>query len=238
MERLLDTGGEHPDELRYTPAEALAEADEIRQLANERTGGDLDEAEWLTDLERFRQLEYLELKIEADLAPLIERINADFDLQLAPRPSGFHLTIVSPPERKSFLTASFGPLAKLRAAREALRDGLPLTVRGLGLINAERRNNLKPNDQDKSVLYLAVDAPELQALRRALNLPPREFHITLGFVGGDVHRELEPVPPGQKAKDRPILKRAEADLEAYAALIPDIHVAGFISGPNLEHTES
>lgn len=234
MERELPTTGPFPDELRYTEEAALAEADEIRQLADEETAGDFDEAEWLADVERFRTLEYLELKVEADMQPLIDRINADFGLQLTPRRSGFHLTIVSPPERRVLATTSFGQLKALRQARSDLQQGVDITVRGLGLINAQRRANLRPNDQEKNVLYLAIDSNKIQELRRALGLPPRELHITLGFVGGDIHREL--ATSGGK-KDQPILKRADTDLESYAELISDIHVAGFYSGPKLGQAE-
>lgn len=238
MEREISTANAYPDALRYTPEDALTQADEIRQFVDQETGGDFNEAEWLSDIERFRQLEYLELKVEADLQPLIDQVNADFHLELQPRTSSYHLTVVSPPERKAFLTTSFGPLRKLRAARDKLQNGLSLTLRGLGLINAQRRGNLKPNDQEKQVLYLAVDAPELQELRQALNLPPREFHITLGFVGGDVHRQLNGQYRSEKSMDEPILKRADTDLTAYADVIPDVHVAGFFSGPLLGEAEA
>lgn len=80
----------------------------------------------------------------------------------------YHLTIVSPIEYRK--------LEKMGINIPPFEGGKP---NFLGIGKAEK--------DEKSAYYIIVDYPDGNRFRDMLGLEPKDFHITLGFVVGDVH---------------------------------------------------
>jgi len=99
-----------------------------------------------------------------------------------------HITLLTPAELKRAVAAlaeahgqSAGDARALLVRQAVKLRRAPWRALGLG-VAAEAAP-----ERVHAAAFLVVDWPAAQAFRRALGLPDADFHITLGFYGGDVH---------------------------------------------------
>lgn len=166
--------------------------------------------------ERFAELNSVNLEIATDLVPVLESVKRAIGADLQHRESGFHVTVFGPTEKKLVDEKANEFLAELAQIENDIRKGKGVTVRGIGMINGATAS-VPEKDRAKQVAFIALDIPALNDLRGKLGLPAKDFHVTLGFVGGDIHFATT----GEKdAKGKPVTKPIEkkAD-ERFAGLI-------------------
>lgn len=166
--------------------------------------------------ERLADMQTLEVEITGDFNSVLQSVRESTGANLEPRPDGFHLTIVGPTESKILSTLDDATLAELQQINEQIQRGEGITVKGIGFIDgASSQYQMREVDKVKKSAFVALDIPALQAFRQKVGLPPKDFHVTLGFEGGDIHMQVlrqEPVKPGSsKMKDitGPIPKQAD-----------------------------
>ena len=80
----------------------------------------------------------------------------------------FHVTLLTPKETRQL--RKFGVSLPVDTSMSFRLDGVG-SVR----------------DGEKEAWYILVKSPVMNAGRRNAGLPPKDFHITIGFIGGDVH---------------------------------------------------
>ncbi|MFH0873841.1 MAG: hypothetical protein V1846_03305 [Candidatus Komeilibacteria bacterium] len=197
--------------------------------------------EWSTDellkkapeltRERLADMQTLEIEIQADFTPALEAVKTITGADLQPRADGYHLTIISPTESKILSTLDDEALAELQQINTDLQNGQGITVMGLGFIDgAATEQQMREVDKVKKTTFVSFEIPALQKFRSEHGLPPKDFHVTLGFVGGDIHIQVirqEPVKPGSpKMKDitAPIPKQADPRFNEIA--LPAINYGG------------
>lgn len=166
--------------------------------------------------ERLADMQTLEIELKADFGSTLDAIKQKTGADLQPRPDGYHLTIVGPTESKILSTLDDATLAELQQINTQIQKGEGVVVKGIGFIDgASSQYKMREVDKVKKTAFVALDIPALQDFRAKVGLPKKDFHVTLGFVGGDVHMQIvgqEPVKPGSsKMKDitAPIPKQAD-----------------------------
>ena len=104
-----------------------------------------------------------------------------------------------------------------------------IIVKGIGFIDGSSTDmNLREVDQSKKVAFVALDIPRLAAFREKIGLKAKDFHVTLGFEGGDIHMQVtgqQEYKPG-KFKDvkEPVPKQADPDMADIP--LPDMDFGG------------
>ncbi|MES3005051.1 MAG: hypothetical protein V4690_02985 [Patescibacteria group bacterium] len=182
-------------------------------------------------LEKIQQMKSLEVEIKTDLGQTLEELKQQTGINFAPREDGFHLTIIGPAESKVLATLTEEQLAELNEINKQILNGEGITIQGIGVIDgAGEEFKMREVDTVKKTSFVALDIPALQEFRAKIGLPSRYFHITLGFVGGDIHTEVigqEPLKPNSpKMKDitRPIPKVANEKFSSIT--LPEIQFGG------------
>ncbi|MBU1102209.1 hypothetical protein KJ853_00950 [Patescibacteria group bacterium] len=178
--------------------------------------------------ERLAEMQTLEVEMKADFESSLQTIREATGANLQPRPGGYHLTIVGPTEYKALAKLDDATITELQEISKQVQNGEGITVKGIGFIDgASSKLKLREVDKTKKTAFLALDIPALQVIREKIGLPPRDFHITLGFEGGDIHTQIvgqEPVKPNSpKMKDVTALIPKQADPRFEAIPLPDIH---------------
>jgi hypothetical protein len=166
--------------------------------------------------ERLADMQTLEAEIKGDFGSVLQEVKESTGANLQPRLDGFHLTIIGPTESKVLSTLDDATLAELHHINEQIQNGDGVIVKGIGFIDgASSQYQMREVDRIKKTAFIVLDIPALQAFRSKVGLPPKDFHVTLGFEGGDIHMQVvrqEPVKPGSpKMKDitAPIPKQAD-----------------------------
>lgn len=166
--------------------------------------------------ERLADMQTLEVEITADFGAVLRAVNDATGAHLLPRPDGFHLTIIGPTESKILGTLNDTTLVQLQRINEQIQKGEGIVVKGIGFIDgASSQYQMREVDKAKKTAFVALDIPALQSFRSSVGLPPKDFHVTLGFEGGDIHAQVlrqDPIKPGSpKMKDitGPIPKQAD-----------------------------
>ena len=148
----------------------------------------------------------LEIKIKADFGPTLEALRISTGADLQPRPDGYHITIVGLTENKILSTLSDEQSAELQHINEQIQQGNRVFVNGIGFIDgASPAHSMREVDKVKKTAFVALDIPALQEFRTKIGLPPKDFHVTLGFVNGDIHTQImgqEPQKPGSPIRVR------------------------------------
>src|SRR3989344_9246000 len=89
---------------------------------------------------------------------------------------------------------------------------------------------MREEDKAKKTTFVALDIPALQAFRQKVGLPPKDFHVTLGFEGGDIHMQVlrqEPVKPGSpKMKDITGTIPKQVDPRFSEVALPEMNFGG------------
>jgi hypothetical protein len=181
--------------------------------------------------ERLADMQTLSIELKADFNSSLEELRKATGVNLQPRPDGYHLTIIGPTENKVLSALDDATLAELKQINEQIQKGEGITVKGIGFIDgASSQYQMRKVDKVKKTTFISLDIPALQAFRSKVGLPPKDFHVTLGFEGGDIHMQVikqEPIKPGsQKMKDitAPIPKQAEARFSTIT--LPEINYGG------------
>lgn len=97
-----------------------------------------------------------------EAASLMEKNKAARD-----RGHHYHMTLVGPPEMTGEIQST--PLPVFRVSR--------LEAQGIG----------QAIDGNKEAWFVICESPEMASWRQDMGLPPKDLHITLGFINGDVH---------------------------------------------------
>ncbi|MCR4279798.1 MAG: hypothetical protein NUV82_00020 [Candidatus Komeilibacteria bacterium] len=181
--------------------------------------------------ERLADMQTLEVEITGDFNSALQSVRESTGANLEPRPDGFHLTIIGPTESKILSTLDDETLAELQQINEQIQRGEGIVVKGIGFIDGgSPQYQMREVDKVKKTAFVALDIPALQAFRQKVGLLPKDFHVTLGFEGGDIHMQVlrqEPVKPGSpKMKDitGPIPK--QADLQFGEVVLPEMNFGG------------
>ncbi len=166
--------------------------------------------------ENLDKIQAIQIEVIADFAPILEALRTATGADLQPRKGEYHLTIIDPSDSRVIKTLDEVALAELSSISEKIKTGEGLVIKGLGFIDgADSPYKMREVDKIKKTAFIAFESPELQAFRAKIGLPPKYFHLTLGFVGGDIHMQVigqEIIKPGSpKMKDitAPIPKQAD-----------------------------
>ncbi len=178
--------------------------------------------EWLKDMMT------LEVEIKADFGEVLKQLRVDTGADLQPRPDGYHLTIVGPTEYKVLSVLDDDTISELERINEQIQKGQGITVKGIGFIDGSSNEyRLRETDAVKKTAFIAFDIPALQEFRTRAGLPPKDFHVTLGFVGGDINMRVlreEPIKPNSpkmKYITEPIPKKANSRFDGI--VLPEIN---------------
>ncbi len=181
--------------------------------------------------ERLTDMQTLEVEIRADFGPTLETLRRITGADLQARPDGYHLTIIGPTESKILSTLDDTTLANLKKINEQIQNGEGVVVKGVGFIDgASSQYKMREVDKGKKTAFVTLDIPALQEFRSKVGLPPKDFHVTLGFVGGDIHTQVvrqEPAKPGSpKMRDitAPVPKQPDPNLSTVS--LPEMEYAG------------
>lgn len=176
-------------------------------------------------------MQTFEVEIKADFNSVLQAVNAVAGTELKPRPDGFHLTIIGPTESATLSTLDDATLAELQQINEQIQKGEGIVAKGIGFIDsALSQCTLRKVDEVKKTAFIAFDIPALQAFRLQVGLPQKDFHVTLGFEGGDINMHVvgqKPVKPGSsKMKDVLALVPKQADPRFGGVTLPEISYGG------------
>jgi len=157
-------------------------------------------------LEKLGSIKSLEIEIEADFAPVLEEVKQQTGIEFESRGNGYHLTVIGPAENGILKTLTPEQVTELNIINKQIQSGEGIVVTGIGMIDGESNEfSLREVDKVKKTSFITLDIPALQEFRTKIGLPTRYFHVTLGFVGGDIHSEVtgqEPIKPNSpKMKD-------------------------------------
>lgn len=166
--------------------------------------------------ERLADMQTLEVEITGNFDSVLQLMRESTGANLEPRPDGFHLTIIGPTESKILSKLDDETIAELQKINQQVQNGEGITVKGIGFIDGSSfQYQMREVDKVKKTAFVALDIPALQTFREKVGLPPKDFHVTLGFESGDIHMQVlreEPVKPGSpKMKEikGPIPKQAD-----------------------------
>jgi len=166
--------------------------------------------------EKLALMQTLETEIEADFSVVMNGLRARTGADLQSRPDGYHLTIIGPTESKILVDLNEQLLSELQTINEQIKHSQGVVIKGVGFIDgANPALRMRAVDRVKKTAFISVEIPALQEFRAKVGLPPKDFHVTLGFVGGDIHFQVvgqKPVKPGSpEMKDitAPIPKKAD-----------------------------
>jgi hypothetical protein len=188
--------------------------------------------------EYLKSLSTLEVEVGGNFGEVLNNFNTDRGLNLQSRPEGQHVTIIGPTESKILPTLTPTQIEALQRINDDIQNGIGTGMQGLGFIDGSQREGIRKADKEKKVLYGALNLPALQEFRKSLGLPEKDFHVTLGFEGGDIHMQES---DEKDAKGKPILKPiskiADPALQQYADQLRDIKF-GSLSGKEKDKPKS
>lgn len=188
----------------------------------EQTG---DQPKVLTP-ERLKQISSFESEVHADFDPLLATVNQRLGLNLVKRPDGFHATIIGPAEFGVVKTMPSEKIVELEKLNEEIQRGEGVVIRGVGFVDGATLN-VRDADKSKRAAFIALDVPKLQAFRTSVGLPPKDFHVTLGFENADLHMQIV----GTNEKGKPVLGPVEKKADPkFDDLISMIEASGMRFG--------
>ena len=173
--------------------------------------------------EDLKKVKNLEVGIEKQnlaliLAEMNERLGLDGEEKMKSREGGYHLTIIDPSESGFLDIMTAKQFEKLKQISNNIADGKGVEVKGIGMIDGESSSEVRESDKNKKVCFVVIESSELNDFRESLperidskgkkvKLAKKDLHITLGFVGGDIHNsnvkneETKKYIPIRKSKD-------------------------------------
>lgn len=169
----------------------------------EATGTGKFSPEWLASRST------LEVETRLDAAPVLEALNKKLGTNMQQRPEGFHITVIGPTEYGSIKDFSASDLERLKEVSAQIQRGEGIVVSGVGYIDGATAPGIRDADKNKKTSFIALDIPALNELREKHGLSKKDFHVTLGFEGGDIHMQVVGTEPGPKGKTKDILAPIE-----------------------------
>ncbi len=173
--------------------------------------------------EDLKKVKNLEVGIEKQnlaliLAEMNERLGLVGEEKMKSREGGYHLTIIDPSESGFLDIMTAKQFEKLKQISNNIADGKGVEVKGIGMIDGESSSEVRESDKNKKVCFVVIESDELNDFRESLperidskgkkvKLTKKDLHITLGFVGGDIHNsnmkneETKKYIPIRKSKD-------------------------------------
>lgn len=147
----------------------------------------------------------LEIEAHLDVAPVLEQLNKKFGTNMQPRPDGFHITVIGPTEYGTIKDFGDSDIVELRNISERLQKGEGVSATGVGYIDGATAPGMRDTDKSKKSSYIALDIPELNSFRERHGLSKKDFHVTVGFEGNDIHMQVVGTEPGPKGKPKDVL---------------------------------
>ena len=178
------------------------------------------------DPEKLKEFQTLEIGVEGDFGAALHEINSAMGIDLTPR-DNFHITIISPPESKTLANLTTEQFSELEAINQMVQTGEGIDIKGIGYIDGATADGIRSADKEKKTCFLAFDIPALEKFRSSLGLPPKDFHITLGFVAGDIHMKIVGQDEMGKIVLGPMAKKADPNFEKYTGYLPQIKFGEF-----------
>ncbi len=158
----------------------------------------------------------VEIKVGDDFSPLLQDINTRFGTILVPRKEGYHITVITPKERGWLRTMSQNKLDELHRLYKESRENNGIEITGVGYIDGMTRQDILEKDASKKTAYIALSIPKLAEFRKNMGLTPKDFHITIGMEGDDIHDHVASIKSdGAKVIDV-IPKKADPSLRSLA----------------------
>lgn len=205
-----------------------------------------EKSEHTLTLEEIRGKKTLELDVKGDFSKALEKLSEVKGAVLSPRQGEAHITIVNPTEASALGQLTEAQYVELMEIQKEVSQGIGVEVKGIGFIDGATASGIRESDKEKKTCFIAFDIPRLQAFRASLRtskdeaLPPKDFHLTLGFVKvgekdeGDIHM----CDTGKKKESggaivAPISKKADPELDQYIPLLGDVRY-GYFSGDDKE----
>lgn len=176
--------------------------------------------------EIIKTLSTLQSEAEGNFETVLDEINSSLGLNLEPREGTYHITFITPPESGKLKTLSDEDLEELKRIDSLLESGEGINITGIGIIDGAERNDLREKDKENKVCFATVEVPEMQAFRRKIGLPEKDFHITLGFENNDIHMKINGVKENGEPKLEPIEKKPSIELDIFSKNLGPIKVSG------------
>lgn len=173
--------------------------------------------------EDLHKVKNLEVGIEKQnlaliLAEINVRLGLDGEEKMKSREGGYHLTIIDPSESGFLEIMTAEQFEELKRISNNIANGKGIEIKGVGMIDGENSNEVRESDKNKKVCFVVIESRELNDFRESLperidskgkkvKLEKKDLHITLGFVGGDIHNsnikneETKKYIPIRKLKD-------------------------------------
>ncbi|MEO6508436.1 MAG: hypothetical protein ABIO02_00630 [Patescibacteria group bacterium] len=200
---------------------------ELNLLEFEKKDYEVSRDEPEITLERLRDLQTLELEITGNLSETLTKLNETLNTSMVARPDGFHLTIISPPESGTLSQLTSEQIKRLQQINQDILQGKGVELTGIGFIDGSNADNMRAADKAKKTSFLTFSIPALQELRNEIGLSEKDFHVTLGFEGGDIHMQEQVNAETGKKVVSAIRKLLNP---TFSALVPDTVNFGGITG--------
>ncbi|MBP9864270.1 hypothetical protein KBC54_02365 [Patescibacteria group bacterium] len=169
--------------------------------------------EWL------RSRSTLEIEAHLDATPILNSLNEQLGTKMQQRPDGFHITIIGPAENEFIKSLTEDELNELQSISEAIQRGEGISTMGIGYIDGATMPGMRESDKAKKTSFIALDIPSLNEFREKHGLKRKDFHVTLGFEGGDIHMQIIGTEQGPKGKQKdvlaPVPKKADPSFSEY-----------------------
>lgn len=183
--------------------------------------------------EMLGRMRNIEVEVKADFSATIEALKAKTGAALQPRPEGFHITVISVTEAGILEKLTDEQIEELKEINEEIKTNKDkaVTVLGIGYIDGANSGlPMREADLTKKTAFLTLDIPRLQAFRTKIGLPAKDFHVTLGFEGGDIQMQIigqEEFEPGKfKNVTGPIPKKADPNFSDIVSALPELKFGG------------
>lgn len=158
----------------------------------------------------------IETKVRDDFSPLLHALNEKFGSSLVPRKEGYHITIITPREKQIVRSLTQPDVEELQRIHTDVENGVGVRIDGVGFIDGSTREDILDTDRTKKTAYIALTIPALQEYRRKLGLGEKDFHVTLGILGDDIHHHIATKGEGGSPEISVIPKKADPSLQSLA----------------------
>ncbi|MBI3632633.1 MAG: hypothetical protein HY225_04255 [Candidatus Vogelbacteria bacterium] len=151
--------------------------------------------------ELIKSREVLDIPVQGNFQPLLDSINRDLGTEMKPRSEGFHVTLFDIEETRA-VGEKLTPLVLkiLNDLNDVTEKGAGIHVVGIGYVDGRTSQyNLRDVDRAKRVVYIKLDCPRLDWVRRELGLDytdengvehKKDFRLTLGYEVGDIRKQV------------------------------------------------
>lgn len=158
----------------------------------------------------------IEIRVTDDFSPIVDAINTQYGVSLASRKEGYHITVITPKERGWLRRLTQNNLDQLHSVYEDVVKNNGIEITGVGYIDGSKRPDIQEKDASKKTAYLSLSIPKLAEFRKSIGLTPKDFHITLGVEGDDIHDHILSTKPNGTNVIDVISKKADPTLQSLA----------------------